>query len=426
MIPAIIKACFTALRRDRAGFVLSFVVPVVFFSIFGIIFGGTKSSGTARTRIVVVDEDRSEASQRLVQGLICETALEVSLRPSQSKDGPVPPDYTAVTAEEVVRKGEAAAALVIPKGFGLHPVAFLGGGEAAPIQVLHDSADPVAAPLVSGLLQKTVMTSLTDVLAGEGMKYFETAVGGLSEKQRTELEISLQGWNRAKNGATAERKTGEMNLVNFKVRDVVGEHKKAPMISFYAAGIGVMFLLFTANATGGALLDEAESGALERVLCSRVSMTMLLLGKLFFNTLLASAQLLVMFVWAAIFFHLELLSHLAGFAVMTLSTALAVSAFGLLLASLARTRSQLGAIGTLLTLTMSAVGGSMFPRFFMPPIMQKIGLLTFNAWSIDGFTKVFWRDEPLFELWPQVTFLLGCAAVVFLLARHFARRWEAV
>jgi hypothetical protein len=44
----------------------------------------------------------------------------------------------------------------------------------------------------------------------------------------------------------------------------------------------------------------------------------------------------------------------------------------------------------------------MFPRFLMPETMQKAGLLTINVWAIDGFTKVFWRDEPLSHLWPQV------------------------
>jgi hypothetical protein len=36
----------------------------------------------------------------------------------------------------------------------------------------------------------------------------------------------------------------------------------------------------------------------------------------------------------------------------------------------------------------------MFPRFLMPIAMQKAGLFTINAWAIDGFTKVFWRDLP--------------------------------
>src|SRR2546430_7767787 len=44
-------------------------------------------------------------------------------------------------------------------------------------------------------------------------------------------------------------------------------------ISFYAAAIGVMFLLFTASGAAGALPDETESGTLDRVLSSRVTMT---------------------------------------------------------------------------------------------------------------------------------------------------------
>ena len=109
---------------------------------------------------------------------------------------------------------------------------------------------------------------------------------------------------------------------------------------------------------------------------------------------------------------------------MTAATSLAVASFGMLLASLARTRAQLAAISTLIILTMSAVGGSMFPRFLMPEMMKKIGLLTFNAWAIDGYTKVFWRDEPVSHLAPQVAVLVGSAIVLFWIARLFARRWE--
>jgi ABC-2 type transport system permease protein len=53
-----------------------------------------------------------------------------------------------------------------------------------------------------------------------------------------------------------------------------------------------------------------------------------------------------------------------------------------------------------------------------------VGLLTFNAWAIDGYTKVFWRDEPILQLAPQVAVLIGAGMVLFLIARRFARRWE--
>ena len=102
----------------------------------------------------------------------------------------------------------------------------------------------------------------------------------------------------------------------------------------------------------------------------------------------------------------------------------AVAAFGILLASVCSTRAQLGVLATLVILVMSSIGGSMFPRFLMPEAMQKAGLLTINAWAIDGFTKVFWRDEPVFHLWPQVLVLVGIAIVLFAISRRLARRWE--
>ena len=109
---------------------------------------------------------------------------------------------------------------------------------------------------------------------------------------------------------------------------------------------------------------------------------------------------------------------------MAVVTALAASAFGLVLAALSRTRMQLVALSNLLILVMSALGGSMFPRYLLSESVQKVGLITLNAWAIDGFMKVFWREEPLLELWPQVAVLLATGLVLFALARRLARRWE--
>jgi ABC-2 type transport system permease protein len=68
----------------------------------------------------------------------------------------------------------------------------------------------------------------------------------------------------------------------------------------------------------------------------------------------------------------------------------------------------------------------MFPRIFMTEAMQKAGLVTFNAWALDGYVKVFWREAPLADLLPQVGMLAGFMVVFLVLARLFARRWERV
>jgi ABC-2 type transport system permease protein len=421
MIGTIVQTGFRALRRDRAAFILSFVLPIAFFTIFASVFGGMKNSGTARVSALVVDEDHSAVSQRLVQGLLQEPSLAASTHPEAKKGEPVPPDYTAETAEASVKNGDAPAAIIIPAGFGEHSVAFGPGTTRAPVRILHDSSDPVAAPILSGMLQKIVMTALPDSMAKEGEKYFDQVSGGLTPEQRKNIDANL-----ARMRAYTGQGGGAGGLVAVDVRDVVGEKKQNPMISFYAAGIGVMFLLFTASGAGASLLDESDSGALDRVLSSRVTMTTLLMGKMTYCTLLAASQLTLMFLWGTLVFHIDLFHHLPGFFVMTFATSFAVASFGMLLASMTQTRAQLGAVSTLIILTMSAIGGSMFPRYFMPEGMKKAGLVTINAWAIDGFTKVFWRDEPVSHLGPQVGVLVGAGLLVFLIARRFARKWESV
>jgi ABC-2 type transport system permease protein len=429
LIVPIIRTAMVSLRRDRAALALSFILPITFFSIFAVIFGGRRDS-VPKIKVIVVDEDQSHASQKLVTGLEREGSLVIRTRPASEKKGVQPPEYTAATAETAVKAGDAPVALIIPHGFGENPISFRADQNGPTIQLLNDSSDMVGWQMVAGLLQKVAMTSMPDVMAEQGLKYADEFVGGLTPEQHKRMDNRLERLHQLVDTGTGIGENAPSNgfnsggIIAVKTRAVVGESKNNPMVSFYAAAIGVMFLLFTASGAAGSLLDEADSGTLERILSSRVTMTSLLAGKLAFNSLLAFSQLIVMFVWAWAVFKIDLWNHIPGFVVMGVCTSLAVAAFGMLLASICRTRAQLGALSTLVILIMSSIGGSMFPRYYMSEAMQKAGLLTINAWAIDGFTKVFWRDEPVSHLWPQVSVLLGIAVVLFVIARKIARRWE--
>jgi ABC-2 type transport system permease protein len=418
------------MRRDRASLALSFILPISFFSIFAVIFGGHRDT-IPKVSVIVVDQDHSQASQELVKALKNEGSLNVSTAPPAKPHSAPPADYTASTAEAAVKAGDVSVALIIPAGFGPNPISFGANGGGPPIQLLNDAADRIAPQVVSGLLQKAAMTGLPAVMAAQGMKYTEEYIGTFTPEQRKRMNDNLVALQRIVDnqdtgaGASGGSDSGGFaGLIRVQSRSVVGENKNNPMVSFYAAAIGVMFLLFTASGSAGSLLDEAESGTLDRVLSSRINMTGLLAGKLVFNTLLAFVQLTVMFLYAWAVFKLDFFSHIPGFVVMGICTSLAVAAFGMLLASVCHTRAQLGALSTLLILTMSAIGGSMFPRVLMSESLQKAGLWTINAWAIDGFTKVFWRDQPVSTLWPQVSVLLAVGLVLFIIARRVARRWE--
>jgi ABC-2 type transport system permease protein len=186
LISAIVRTATMGLRRDRGALALSFILPVVFFSIFAVIFGGRRDS-TPRVSVLVVDEDHSNASQRLVQGFERETSLVVKTRPAPVK-GVEQPEYTASTAEAAVKAGAAPVALIIPRGFGENPISFGPGGAGRPtIQMLQDTSDMVAPQVVAGLLQKVAMTSMPDLMAEQGSKFFDQ-FAGLTPEQRSRLD----------------------------------------------------------------------------------------------------------------------------------------------------------------------------------------------------------------------------------------------
>jgi ABC-2 type transport system permease protein len=425
MITTLLRISWTNLKRDRVAQALTFLLPILFFSIFASVFGNQGRQSTARVRIAVVDEDGSELSRRIVEGLKAETALRVRLTADAEDNGPL---LTRATAEAAVRNGDVPVAVILPKGLGETASAFGPSTGAPRIQLLADVSDPVAPQMIGGLLQKVSMTAAPDLMMKGGMTQFEKYAGALTPQQRAAVDAWLPQMKPAASDGKAAAPAAASFGVGIDTVDVMrkGDGDKGSLVSFYAAGVGVMFLLFSVSGASGALLDEVDSGTLDRVLSTRVGMGGLLTGKWLFMTLIGVAQLTVMFLWGRLVFGLDLFHHLPGFFVMTAFTAAAASGFGLMLATFARTRAQLSGMSTIIILTMSALGGSMFPRFLMSETMQKMGLVTFNAWALDGYLKVFWRNAAIWQLWPQVLVLATLAAVFMSLARLFARRWEAV
>ncbi len=420
MIASVVRAGWLNLRRDRAALMLSFIVPIVFFSIFAGIFGAQKSK-TPKTTVVIADLDRSDSSRRLIEALKRESALDVVLSPKKSTA-----PFDATSAEAFVRAGDAPVALVIPKGFGTIRIRFDAANNGPAFRLMSDSADPIADQVVGGLLQKTMMMSMPEMMMDAGVSEVDRWSGGLTPQQKAAIDQSMKGYRAITARTPAAKTMSSDSLIRIEKTDVVGQNKSNVVAALYAAGIGVMFLLFTASNAGGALLEENESGTLDRILTTRLTLTQLLLGKLVYLWTLGFTQICVMFVWGAVAFRLQLIEHIGGFLIMALTTSLATSAFGLLLASVCRTRAQLGAMSTLVVLSLSAIGGSMFPRFLMPAGLQKAGLVLFNSWALEGFTNVFWRELPLQSLALPAAVLIGWAIVFFIAARQLTRRWEIV
>jgi ABC-2 type transport system permease protein len=415
MIWTVFQVNLRRLMHNRVELMLTFVVPIAFFSVFAIIFGGGIGSGsTSRIKVFVLDQADTPMS-RAVAASLKQNAGFRFIRDH------VPDSMTPAHARQLVRRGSVTLAII------LRP-----HDDSISVDLLTDTSDQVAGQVATALVSQTLLAAEGERATAQLQKIAARAIStvdGDSPRRAAEAigqySAKLSPESTPPTMPTAETRVPDKTTEVVRVVDVMGEGKTNPVVSMYAAGIAVMFLLFGATSGGGALLEERESQTLDRLLSTNLSMDQLLLGKWFYMTAIGVLQVSVMFLWGQIVFDVDLLGHFDGFLIMTVVTASAASAFGLFLATLCRTRGQLNALSVILVLTMSALGGSMVPRYLMSPTLQDYGLWTFNAWALDGYDKVFWRELPAAALSPQLSVLLGCGLVLLFAARALAVRWES-
>ncbi len=439
MTLTLMKIQFLILKRDYIVLMLIFVLPILFFSITALIFGkiqtgpGTKMAGI---KIIIVDEDQSSFSRRLIREIGKGKAFEIITTSGEQTDTP-PVPFTRGRASEQVRGGKAPVAVILPSGLER---SLETSSKALPVEILYDAANPAIRFIVYGILKQATVNAAPYILIKRSLEYLEYLGMGMTPGQRKEFEKLgpvLRGekpFNSTTREKTSSTAIGDFSdLFPVKHTDVRG--RQSDMISYYAAGVGVMFLLFSMAGAGGVLLAEEERGTLERLLNSQVGMGRLLLSNWMFYSLVGFIQLLTMFIWGSVVFTLDLwtINHLSGFGVMTITTAAAASAFGIILATLCSSRAQLSGVSTVVILTMSALGGSMVPRFMLPDFIKEASHFTLNGWALDGYLKVFWYDNPtagimesLVALWPQVIVLIGMTAVFLAVALRLSRRWEKI
>jgi ABC-2 type transport system permease protein len=90
-------------RRDRAGYLLTIVVPLIAFAVLTWTFSSAVVRGL---NIVVVDADRTEVSAKLIQSIASAPGLSIAERANDLK-----------SATQAIRSGQAIAAVYIPSRF---------------------------------------------------------------------------------------------------------------------------------------------------------------------------------------------------------------------------------------------------------------------------------------------------------------------
>lgn len=411
IIAALVGKQLRILSRMPAILLVIFLPGIVMYAVFTKIFEGpSSSSGVAGVtfKLGVLDLDESFASRALVAALADAGVRVQTVDLTSAPAGQQPEDFAK---RWVLGKGHADCALVIPDGFHASPVIFMGDHHDG-VRLIYDESSPIQAQAIEGMLQMAAGRSLF-----ESFKGLVTSVMG-SGGQADSGAGAATGEN-----TDDQESGGGGGRFLLRVRKIGASQNRMSIAAkhLFLAGIVPMFLLFGASGAARGIIEELQSGETARVLVAPVSAGHILIGSLIPAMLVAVLQCYSMYVFAWLVFGVAIWNITSGLFILTVVTAAATTGFGLLIGAICRTTQQVDSIGTIVILAMSAIGGSMVPRFIMPEFMKTLGLLTINGWAYDGFLALF-RGQGIAGIALPCAVLLGAAAVLMTLGTSLLAR----
>ena len=175
------------------------------------------------------------------------------------------------------------------------------------------------------------------------------------------------------------------------------------------------------------LLDERDWGTLDRQRAMPVPAAYILLGKLLSRFVVGLVQMSVLFAvgWAA--FGISLGPQPWALLLPTIGIVFAGTAFGLIVAAIATSREAVLPVGSIVIVTMAAVGGCWWPIDLEPRWMRTVALAFPTTWAMDAYNDLMIRRRAVGAAFlPTAVMLLygllDLGAGVWLVRRRHQRR----
>jgi len=321
----------TMLRRNTGFWLSSIMMAVISMAVFGWLF----NFDTQAFELAVVDEDRTEASQALVQAF---DGLEsVELREGSREDELASLEH-----------GDRGAVVIVPRGFG----AGLDEG-ASSVLVYYDNSDPIRIGYVTSTVDAVVDNYNASVVGAT------TAV--MVEKQAVSTE--------------------NVRFIDFLTPGMVG-------MAIMWVNLGVGFLLVTWR----------EQGILRRLGVTPLPPGSLIASQAASFALISLTQVVVILSMGRLVFGVEINGSYLWLAVTALLGVMAMLSVGYVIASLLKTVTSVNAVINLVAFPMIFLGRSYFsmdPPPSVAPLVNAIPLTHLN----NALREVVNHGGGLGDLW---------------------------
>jgi ABC-type multidrug transport system permease subunit len=177
-------------------------------------------------------------------------------------------------------------------------------------------------------------------------------------------------------------------------------------------GFSVTFLLLgMLLGVSLALLDERDWGTFERLRSIPAPLSVLLVAKLGSRIVVGLVQMMLLFAVGRAAFGISLGPEPWSLALPTLGIVFAGTAFGLVVAGLARSRESVLPLGSIVIVTMAAVGGCWWPIDLEPRWMRTAALAFPTTWAMAAYNDLMIRRQGFTAALRPTAVLLAHGAV---------------
>jgi len=352
-------------RRDPRTVWLALGMPVLLL----VLFGYGVSTDVERVPLAIVDDDGTSASRELARAFTAAGEFTLVAR-------------TGVAAvEPLFRRGDALAALVVPRGYAED----LAREERGRAQLLVDGADAATAVRILGKADAIARAVSLDLARERG--------GPPSPP------IELRTWTRYN---PTERSA--IFLV--------------PGLTAYLLAIGAVML------TALTVAAEWERGSMEQLFASPVGRLEIVLGKLLPYLGLGFLQLLLVLAAGTWIFEVPVRGSVLLVFVLGAAFLVGMLGQGLLISVVARNQLVATQAATLSSMLPSVLlSGMIFPIENMPRLLQAISHVIPARYLVHALRGILLKGNGLAQLWPDLAGLTAFAVVVLALATlRFKRR----
>lgn len=353
-------AAFKQFVRDKVYMFFTFIFPLLFIVIFGLVWGNV---GDVSYDIGLVKSDNSTATQGIAQGFSKIPVFKVS---EGNHDDML----------QKLKKGDLRAVIVIP------PQAELGkamaGGQAANITLYYDPAQTSSAQVILPIMRQVVEEI---------------------NRQITKQPVLVQ------------------------LAEAPVQARSLRTIDYMVPGILAMALMTLGFFGGLTLVEWREKLVLKRFAATPTSRTTIVASQTVYRLVLSILQAIIIIAAARLLFKVEMIGNWLALCGVVLLGTLSLISIGYLVVSRSKTAEGANVVIQVIYFPLMFLSGIFWPVEFMPNFMRAIAAALPVTYLGDALRQVMVAGTPLYPMLTDLAVMAAWLVVCMVLAIKLFK-WE--